>query len=332
MKKLMTACFVVLLLALFAPANVFATVDVPDFQATGYPDFSVSEKTYGQFETEELAMDKAVNNIIVGVDVEKTRSAMVRSYARFRYAVSGKWTRYMAFDGEYHFSAVDSVNAYQLMFVVRDPNKGTNKVTRYSIQGVYLEEEKMQSFMQKPAPFSAKTVWPKPAIVSRKDWGARAPKSAYTPHTPQRLIIHHTYQPNQAAYKGASTLRGIQNYHMDDPKTGWSDIGYHFLIGPEGIIYQGRPETAVGAHCSPNTNSVGISIIGNYDANADQLNPKIEASLLNLLSWLASTYKIDPEVNMFGHCDFAPKSCPGAVVYGKLPYYKSQILKNIGKQ
>lgn len=331
MKKLALICFGILLLALMAPVQVLATVDVPDFQATGYPEFSVSDSAYGQFESEELAMDKAVNNIIVAVDVEKSRSALVRSYARFKYAVSGTWTRYMAFDGEYHFSSVDPVSAYQLMFVVRDPEKGKTRVVRYSIQGNYLEESKMQWFMQKPAPFAPKATWAKPAVLARSAWGARAPKSSYTPHVPQRLIVHHSYQPDQAKYKGASTIRGIQNYHMDDPKTSWADIGYHFLIGPDGVIYQGRPENVVGAHCSPNTNSVGICIIGNYDAGADQLNPKIEESLLNLLTWLAGTYKIDPEVNLFGHCDFAPKSCPGSVVYAKLPVYRSQILKNLGK-
>ncbi len=330
MYNLKRICLLALLVTMFIPAMVQATVDVPDIQINGSPDFTVSDSTYGQFETRIMDMDKAVNNLIVAVDMEKAEKAMVRCYARFKYANTGRWTSYLAFDAEYHFSAIDAVNACQLMFIVRDPAKSKTTISRFSIQGNYLEESKMQYFMQKPAPFQAKITCAKPAVVERATWGARPPKSSYTPHTPQRLIVHHSYQPDQAKYKGAATIRGIQNYHMDDPKTSWADIGYHFLIGPDGVIYQGRPEGVVGAHCSPNTNSVGICVIGNYDPNCDQLNPQIETSLLNLLSWLASTYRIDPNTSLFGHCDFATKSCPGATIYQKLPQYKAQILKNIG--
>jgi hypothetical protein len=57
-------------------------------------------------------------------------------------------------------------------------------------------------------------------------------------------------------------VRGIQGFHQNG--RGWIDIGYHFLIGPEGIIYQGRPENVRGAHATPNTNKVGICLIGDY--------------------------------------------------------------------
>jgi len=331
MKYLRMIGLLALFFAFMLPCLVRADVDTPDVLITGNPDFIVSGSTYGQHETAVMEMDKAVNNLIVGVDMEKAEKALVRCYARFRYAETGRWTSYLAFDGEYHFSAIDSVSACQLMFVVRDPERGKTAVRHFSVQGNYLEAKKMEYFMQKPAPFDVKAAWAKPTVVARAAWGARPPKSSYTPHTPQRLIVHHSYLPNQASYKGAATIRGIQNYHMDDPKTKWADIGYHFLIGPDGVIYQGRPEGVVGAHCSPNTNSVGVCVIGDYDDNKDQLNPKIEESLLNVLSWLASTYKIDPKTNLYGHCDFAPKSCPGTVLYKKLPEYREKLLKNIGQ-
>ncbi|HNX74723.1 MAG TPA: peptidoglycan recognition family protein [Candidatus Rifleibacterium sp.] len=330
MMKMKRFFLLVLLVTLLVPTMVSATVDVPDVQINGNPDFTVVNSSYGQFETEIMDMDKAVNNIIVAVNMAKAEKALVRCYTRFKYASNNRWTGYLAFDAEYHFSAIAPVSACQLMFIVRDPERGKTTINSFSVQGNYLEESKMQYFMQKPAPFETKASWAKPAVIARSAWGARPAKSAYTPHVVQRLIVHHSYLPNQASYKGAATIRGIQNYHMDDPKTSWADIGYHFLIGPDGVIYQGRPEGVVGAHCSPNTNSVGVCVIGNYDPNADQLNPAIEESLLNLLSWLASTYKVNPETSLFGHCDFATKSCPGAVIYQKLPQYKALILKNIG--
>jgi N-acetyl-anhydromuramyl-L-alanine amidase AmpD len=189
----------------------------------------------------------------------------------------------------------------------------------------------MEYFIQKPAPFKSAKVAAKPAIISRAAWGARPPKSNYSSHSPQRIVVHHTYIPNQSQYKGAASIRGIQNYHMDNANTKWADIGYHFLIGPEGTIYQGRPETVVGAHCSPNTNSVGVCLIGDYDPGKDPIPAVMEKSLINLLAWLTSNYSVDPRTNLYGHCDFSTKSCPGKTVYARLPQYKDLLMKTIGE-
>ena len=47
--------------------------------------------------------------------------------------------------------------------------------------------------------------------------------------------------------------------------SGWSDIGYNWLIGEDGRVYEGRGWTTVGAH-APNYNSLstGISFMGSY--------------------------------------------------------------------
>ena len=51
----------------------------------------------------------------------------------------------------------------------------------------------------------------------------------------------------------------IQDFHMDD--RGWWDIGYNFLIGQDGRIYEGRGFSVQGAHCSGwNTQTLGSVI------------------------------------------------------------------------
>lgn len=46
---------------------------------------------------------------------------------------------------------------------------------------------------------------------------------------------------------------------------GWDDIGYNFIIGEDGNIYEGRGWGKKGAHSKPfNSKSIGICIIGNY--------------------------------------------------------------------
>lgn len=51
---------------------------------------------------------------------------------------------------------------------------------------------------------------------------------------------------------------------------GWDDIGYNFLVGDDGNIYEGRGWGIKGAH-SPkyNANSLGICFIGNFTSTND---------------------------------------------------------------
>jgi hypothetical protein len=330
MKKFRFVLSIALLVSFsLLTSALFADIDLPDFQKIHHPDFTVTGKSYDKVETEDFLIDTAVNNMIVSVDGQIPEKAIFRGYIRFQYAESGKWTNYLAFDTEYHFSSIETLSAYQMMFIVRGPESETTRIDSVTINGNYIPEKEMEYFLQKPMPFKVGKAVAKPTTVTRAQWGARPPKSSYTQHAPQRLIVHHSYIPNQSQYKGAASIRGIQNYHMDDPKTKWADIGYHFLIGPEGTIYEGRPETVVGAHCSPNTNSVGICLIGDYDPGKDPIPAVMQESLIKVLSWLASKYRVDPKVNLYGHCDFSTKSCPGKNDYDRLPEYRDLILQTI---
>lgn len=157
---------------------------------------------------------------------------------------------------------------------------------------------------------------PRPEIVSRVDWGAFPPKGSYSSHSPNHMVVHHSSLPTQGQYQGKATIRGIQRYHQE--KRGWIDIGYHFLIGPEGVIYQGRPETVSGAHVIPNHGKVGICVIGNYQGE-DELTPQTREALIKLLAWLGSTYGIDPGTHLQGHRDWMSTDCPGDQLYQQLP-------------
>ena len=323
---------VLMVFMVFGVSVVLADEDTPDFQTSVKLGYQLKDHFFGRFQTPEYPLEKAMDSLLLSVTLDKSPEAVVRQYARVKYEKNGKWTRFQLFDGEFHFFDTKPVSAFQLLFVIVDRSNGKTQIRGFTAQGKRLGEELIEAISRRPAPFEpANASWPKPLIVSREEWKARPPKGEYSVHTPEKLVIHHSWSPAQAQYTGSATIRGIQNYHMDSPQTGWMDIGYHFLIGPDGKIFQGRPEIAVGAHAPPNVSMVGICIIGNYDPEKDPLNEKIESSLLNLLSWLSSRYKIDPRLYYFGHRDFSPKSCPGDIVYKRLPFYREQVLKNLGE-
>ena len=166
-------------------------------------------------------------------------------------------------------------------------------------------------------------VFKMPAIVSREEWGARPPKHADPAHTPKRIVLHHSWSPDSRGWKGRSTLKGIQNYHMD--KQAWSDIAYHFVIAPDGTTYAGVDPLVRGTHCGGtppagasrvfgNTGSIGVCLIGNFDSETVPV-PAWNA-LISLLDGLKAKYRI-PDADVFGHFEawtVPPKTCPGKVL------------------
>lgn len=57
----------------------------------------------------------------------------------------------------------------------------------------------------------------------------------------------------------------FQNEHINNKK--WSDIGYNFVVGEDGNVYEGRGWGKKGAHSIPfNSKSIGICIIGDYSS------------------------------------------------------------------
>ena len=59
----------------------------------------------------------------------------------------------------------------------------------------------------------------------------------------------------------SASLCGYYNFSA----TGWHDIGYNFLIGGDGVIYEGAGWDSVGAHAlGYNSQSIGICFIGDF--------------------------------------------------------------------
>uniref|UniRef100_A0A8D8MQW1 Peptidoglycan-recognition protein LB n=1 Tax=Culex pipiens TaxID=7175 RepID=A0A8D8MQW1_CULPI len=109
--------------------------------------------------------------------------------------------------------------------------------------------------------------------VSRDVWSANAPRSVDKFLGPiPFVIIHHTYEP-AACYTPADcckAMQAIQRFHQQD--RGWNDIGYSFVVGGDGRIYQGRGFNVVGAHAPRyNDKSVGICLIGDWRGEFEAL-------------------------------------------------------------
>jgi hypothetical protein len=186
------------------------------------------------------------------------------------------------------------------------------------------------------------TKYPKPPVVTRTEWGC--PDGQITIHgsliytTVTHLIVHHTAMGVEAPDSDWPALvRSIWNFHVLE--RGWADIGYNYLIDPNGVIYEGRSggDNVIGAHFSGvNAGTMAVALLGDF-TNAAPANDALN-SLKEILAWKCDQRGLDPEGRspheasqlilntISGHRD-GPKAteCPGEALYLLLPAIRAEV-------
>lgn len=151
------------------------------------------------------------------------------------------------------------------------------------------------------------------------------------------LIVHHTAGANTSS-DWSAVVFSIWNYHVNT--NGWDDIGYNWLIDPNGVVYEGRANNIQGAHfCGKNGNTMGICILGTYTDVAPTTTSM--ESLKRLFAWKSCQEDIDPtglsyhppsDEEIFvvsGHRDGCATACPGDMLYELIPNLRDSIAEEI---
>lgn len=139
------------------------------------------------------------------------------------------------------------------------------------------------------------------------------------------VVIHHegNFQTNSVFL--------VQLRHM--LIDGYADIRYHYAVGRDGTIYEGRYIGARGAHVhDTNTGMIGVLLLGDYhpgweidsdlvgkftvslDIDNDRPSSAQVYSTIRLVGWLDYKFGINEVV---GHKDVNTTICPGK---NALPY------------
>ncbi|XP_034151494.1 peptidoglycan recognition protein 6 isoform X2 [Esox lucius] len=164
-----------------------------------------------------------------------------------------------------------------------------------------------------------------PAIIPRCHWGAEPYRG-----TPTLLslplsfmYIHHTYQPSQPCLsfqQCSADMRSMQRFHQDD--RGWDDIGYSFVAGSDGYLYEGRGWHWRGAHTKGyNSKGYGVSFIGDYTSSLPS-QQTMELVRDRLASCAVSGGRLTGNFTIHGHRQLVNTTCPGDALYSEITGWK----------
>jgi hypothetical protein len=195
---------------------------------------------------------------------------------------------------------------------------------------------------------------PKPSVISRTGWGSpdgqgsRA-NPAYYPVN--HITVHHSADSNSlypSEPNWAARVRAFWSFHTHT--RGWGDIGYNYVIDPNGVIYEGRAggDDAVAFHDTANYGSMGVVVIGAYSSVTP--TEASRNSLVKLMAWKAAQKDIDPlgssyyygcaiskyckpfnagavTPNIAGHRQVTPghTTCPGDAFMALMPGIRNQV-------
>jgi N-acetylmuramoyl-L-alanine amidase len=203
-----------------------------------------------------------------------------------------------------------------------------------------------------------------PDVISRAEWGANESikktsggcKRLFYPL--KQLFVHHTVGTNNDPHPKA-TMRSMYYFHT--VTRGWCDLGYNFVIAPDGRIFEGRwtrrfnawevrdeensADMAVqGAHTENyNSGSVAVSLMGNYSTTT--MSSKMRQTLIGFLAWEVDRHNLKPKgTHMYrnpstgltrrlrviaGHRDAGSTECPGNTVYRSLPGLRDAVKEQV---
>ncbi|KAM8709755.1 hypothetical protein ACLKA7_016544 [Drosophila subpalustris] len=152
------------------------------------------------------------------------------------------------------------------------------------------------------------------SIVSRADWRARPPGEMTPMELPLgRAVIAHTAGRSCSDDEScAEQVRNIQAYQITRMK--YSDISYHYLIGGNARVYEGRSPSQQGAIAAGNNaDSLAIAFIGNFNDEAP--TDSALAAAQSLLEHAVSQGQLAPDYKLLGHRQVSATKSPGDALY-----------------
>lgn len=128
-------------------------------------------------------------------------------------------------------------------------------------------------------------------------------------HDHRELHVHHTWRPDHKTYYGKPDplywQEAMRRFHVDT--NGWSDIGQHVTLLPDGRFVTGRPFNKTPASIAGyNTGAFAVEMLGDFDIGKDVLQGPQRESIIGLAKYFDSKNRY-----IRFHRENSTKTCPG---------------------
>lgn len=142
---------------------------------------------------------------------------------------------------------------------------------------------------------------------------------------------HHTYIPSYIHFTGTNHFErqlAMKNYHVN--QNGWSHIGQHLTIFPDGTVMTGRSlELSPACISNQNAHSICIENFGNFDLNGDVMTTLQREAIIAVTAALCKKFNLPVNSNTIVYHHWfrldngfrnngagGNKSCPGTNFFG----------------
>lgn len=154
------------------------------------------------------------------------------------------------------------------------------------------------------------TVASLPPRIASSDSAGGADMRLRIPHRITHVTLHHTgdSRPLMPGEDPVRRLRGLQSWGATDRN--WWDVPYHYLLGVDGSIFEGRDWHYMGetnTSYDPGGHFL-ISAIGNYEVQ--EATPETLAAIADLMAWAIRKFDLSLDA-IGGHYNYAQTGCPG---------------------
>lgn len=159
-----------------------------------------------------------------------------------------------------------------------------------------------------------------PNFVTAEEWGSRpAPIPDDRRHTPRFVTLHHAGVLWTSDRDAVTFIRNMQAWGKRRPEveqpprdTFWPDLPYHFLVAPDGRVFEGR-----SMDYEPETNTkydlaghLGVELMGNFEEQRP--SPGQVESAVRLVAWLLAKHDLPLDaISTHGKIAKGQTSCPG---------------------
>jgi hypothetical protein len=149
-----------------------------------------------------------------------------------------------------------------------------------------------------------------PPHVAASDSAGGAAMRLRIPHRITHVTLHHTGDARPLAPEDdvPAKLRALEAWGARERN--WWDVPYHFLLGLDGRIYEGRDFRYAGetnTAYDPRGHFL-ISVVGNYERQ--EPTPAQLSAIADLMAWALREFDL-PLERIGGHYHYAETGCPG---------------------